>query len=682
MNTQKQHNHLTRFCETAVKTTQKFLKANPNVRVMPADKGNRTVIMDIEDYRTKMNTLLLDTNTYKQIKRDPTNRYQIMNNKIAQRMIDLKLIDQRTYYSLKTNTATCPRIYGQPKAHKPDLPLRPVVPNITAPAYNLSKFVSRILQSSIQSPYNVKDSFEFCQFINSVTLPPSYIMISLDVISLFTNIPHELVSTGIIENWQLIRTNTNICLDLFLEMITFCMECSYFQFDNKFYQQIAGTAMGNPLSPILAEIVMDTLINSVIRTFDTPIPIVKKYVDDLFLAVHQDTVPQVLNAFNNYHPKLQFTCEEEKNKQLPYLDILLIRKTDQTIHTQWYTKSIASGRLMNYYSFHPLSQKVNTAINFITRVDRLSTAYTNTQKYSVIRTHLSRNDYPTKLINRYWNRYINRNTTPTTIQTAPKLNCQPPNNTDGMPNQESALKNHQPSPTQTVTTHNSLQNSTNLPEQTTPTTMETSDDINRAQHPADNLAYRSIPYIADLSPRIAKILRREFSNVRIAYTNTNTVNTFLPIVKDTIPPLQKHNVIYSTKCKDCNSVYIGMTTNHLKTRLSGHQTTINQLEKLLSSGISTSDYQIRALREKTALIAHCIDNDHRFDLTTTQIIDHSYKKNSLPILEMCHIFNTQNSINKRTDVDNLNHTYAGILATLKPTNISNQNPSSRQHKHK
>lgn len=419
------------------------------------------------------------------------------------------------------------------------------------------------------------------------------------------------------------------------------MECSYFQFDNKYYQQVSGTAMGNPLSPILAEIVMDTLIDNVIKHLPIRITIIRKYVDDLFLTVPKESIEDVLHSFNSYHPKLQFTCEEEKDQQLPYLDMLLIRKQNQTIRTNWYTKSIASGRLLNYRSFHPMSQKMNTTLNFITRVEKLSTEYTTAQKYAIIRSHLRRNDYPTHLINRCWNRYINQNKPPTETTTN-----EPPQAIE----QESPPNRH---PQGTSPVHEA---STSLIQNNPPSP-------NKQLMPSS--CYISIPYIEGLSSRISKILKRDYSNIKISYTNKNNVGTLLPPIKDTIPPILQYNVIYRINCRDCESTYIGMTTNHLKTRLSGHQSTVNQLEKLLREGYSTADHPISTLREKTALISHCIDEDHRFDLTNTKIVDHSYKRSTLPILEMCHIFNNPTAVNKRTDVDHLNHTYTGILTSLK-----------------
>lgn len=314
----------------------------------------------------------------------------------------------------KTATATTPRIYGLPKAHKPNLPLRPVVPG-----YELSKYVCKILQASLDTKYNIRDSYSFCQYINTVTIPPGYVMVSFDVVSLFTNIPKQLVLHDIIQIWDTIKPHTEINLDLFLEIVSFCMDTSYFVFRNQFYEQIEGTAMGNPLSPTLADLVMNTLLDTVTTKIDCTISVIRKYVDDLMLLLPADKIQQILDVFNSYHPNIQFTYEMETGGKLPYLDMTLVRQTDDTIRTEWYMKPIASGRLLNFLSLHPLKQKINTIRNVIDRVNRLSTNFDERRKRETIIQILESNDYPRNLINRFLNHthWTSTNRDPTEDQT-------------------------------------------------------------------------------------------------------------------------------------------------------------------------------------------------------------------------------------------------------------------------
>lgn len=520
--------------------------------------------------------------------------------------------------------AVCPRIYGQPKAHKPGLPLRPVVPNVTAPSYNLSKFVGQVMQQSLVSKYNIKDSFSFCQFINNITLPGDHVLVSLDVKSLFTSIPKSLAINSIIMRWDEIRPNTNICLDLFLEIVEFCIDASYFRFDGQHYQQIFGTAMGNPLSPAIADWVMETLLDTVVRMLKIPLPFLRKFVDDLVTAIPLHQLDHVMETFNSYDVHTQFTYELEVDNKLPFLDMLLIRQDNQKIATQWYQKPIASGRFLNFHSYHPLGQKLNMAINFARRVNQLTTNLDQQAKMQIVDEQLKLNDYPKPLRHRIANRMNERSNDE---------------------NQQEILE----------------------------------------------YTYRRIPFIPHLSNKIDRVLQRDYNNIRLAKYNVRSARDYFTKVKDPVPPEQQTNVIYAIPCCHCEAMYVGMTTNRLKTRIHGHQTHYNTMDKLLERGIDVEDQEMIALGEKTALMHHSITKQHRFDLDRTKILDKNENTNTLQFLEMCHIVNNTNCINRRTDTEGLHAIYAGILHEVRNVNKTrkrndtqtrmNQNTLTPQQQH-
>ena len=607
------------FLEKARKTTNKFMKEHPNLVIVQSDKGNKTVIMQAEDYKLKMLELIKNSDIYQPLTRDPTNRWQTQNNNFVERLRSLKLIDTKTRHKLTAKNSLCPRIYGQPKSHKPGLPLRPVVPNMTAPTYNLSKFVGKIIQMSINSKYNVKDSFEFCDFINTVILPENYILVSLDVISLFTCIPKDLVCHDIIQHWDEIRPNAeNINLDLFLEITDLCIEASYFMFDGKIYKQTFGTAMGNPLSPTIADLVMEELLNSVIPKLNFSLPFIKKYVDDLITAIPIDQLQHVKDTFNSYNPHIQFTHETENNNRIPYLDMMLVRQPDRQVKTEWYQKPIASGRFLDYLSMHPQHQKINVAKNFISRVQRLSTNMEEKDKIEIMDHLLQLNNYPKSLRHRLINNRNNRTTSK-----------QPTDTTD--------------------------------------------------------YTYRSIAYIPTLSDKIEKYLKKDYPQIKLTTRNTSTIKQqFFTRIKDKIALEDNSNVIYSIPCDNCNSQYIGMTKNKVKTRMSGHKSNKTTLEKLKKQGLEKDDQQFTKLKEQTALLYHCIELDHTFNTENVKIIDRHRIGAALPTLEMCHIFNNSNTVNKRSDTEGLSSTYAGIFNTLHThkQNDRTKHKTNRNHKHK
>ena len=594
----------------AEKQTRMFFKQNPGILVLQADKGNKTVLMEKEEYITKMKMLVEDEHTYEKMAKDPTSNFQTKNNNIIKRLENLGILDHTTAAKMRTYKAVCPKIYGQPKAHKPGLPLRPVVPCMTSPAYQLSKYVANILQMSKTSKYNIRNSFEFCEYVNNVKLPDGHVLVSFDVVSLFTCIPKELVRKSVFKHWTQIEENTSICLDIFWEITDFCIDCSFFTFQGVYYKQKFGTAMGNPLSPIIADMVLEDLLEDGITKLDFPIPCLKKYVDDLFLSLPRDQIETVKNVFNGINPHLQFTTEEEVNNRLPFLDMMLVRKEDQTVKTEWYIKPIASGRFLNYHSCHPMHQKMNVASNFAQRVKNLSTNWDQNKIGQVIHHHLKLNDYPKTLINR--------------------------------------VINH----TRSVTKNG--------------TAMEESGQM-------ENKIYRSLTNVFGLTQRLTKTLRRDYPQVKIANKNQKTVGALIPPIKDKTAEEEQSNVIYQIHCNDCEGSYIGMTTTKLKNRISGHRSNLKKLTTLREAGYTNEDAAIICIREKTALVDHAAKTGHTFKLDNAKIVDRSFKTSNLPILESCHIKNTQHTVNKRTDTDNLHAAYANVLHMIQKNNTKRQN---------
>jgi len=100
--------------------------------------------------------------------------------------------------------------------------------------------------------------------------------------------------------------------------------------------------MGSPLSPILADVVMQDLELKAIKNLDFEIPVYYRYVDDILLITPAYKVDTILNAFNNIHSRLQFTVEYEKNKSISFLDLNLSVIND-TLYINWYKKETYSG---------------------------------------------------------------------------------------------------------------------------------------------------------------------------------------------------------------------------------------------------------------------------------------------------------------------------------------------------
>lgn len=173
--------------------------------------------MDQNEFHTKMMELLDGTTTYEKLDWDPTNRMQNLSNNLIASWIKRQYIDLQTGKDLKRYNSLPPKIYGQSKTHKDNCPLRPVVSCIQSPFYNLAKFLANILNKiAFKTNTHIKDSWHFKDFISKVTLLDNYTLVSLDVVSLYTNTPID-VATQILRNrWPEISRYTSIPMENFI----------------------------------------------------------------------------------------------------------------------------------------------------------------------------------------------------------------------------------------------------------------------------------------------------------------------------------------------------------------------------------------------------------------------------------------------------------------------------------
>lgn len=104
------------------------------------------------------------------------------------------------------------KFYCLPKVHKQELSIRPIVSAIDSPNSGITQLLTNILTVSYNktNPYYIKDSFEFASFINNYKIPENYVLISLDVVSLYTNIHKNLITNSIERHWSTIKEFTNI----------------------------------------------------------------------------------------------------------------------------------------------------------------------------------------------------------------------------------------------------------------------------------------------------------------------------------------------------------------------------------------------------------------------------------------------------------------------------------------
>ena len=273
-----------------------------------------------------MNEILKDDETYREINRNPLRKTTDKCNDFLKRWKKSGYINETTSFSLLNTDGNLPRAYGLPKIHKANYPLRIIISSIDSPTYFLAKFISNILSKSLTKPFSyVKDSIDLKNRLSKIFIPINYVLISLDISSLFTNVPHELVVEGLKKRFHQVVVNTNISEIEFIACVKFLLNSTYLTFNNKLYEQVYGTPMGSPISPILADIVMQDLETYCLKNIKFDIPVFSRYVDDILTLVPIDKIDYIIGVFNSFYPRLKFTHEMENNNRINFLETTIIR---------------------------------------------------------------------------------------------------------------------------------------------------------------------------------------------------------------------------------------------------------------------------------------------------------------------------------------------------------------------
>ena len=135
-------------------------------------------------------------------------------------------------------------------------------------------------------PSHIQDSKHFLQFLESLPpLPENAILVTADVTSLYTKIPHE---EGIESVLHYMKLHADILtpsapsphtIGILLETI---LKINNLSFMDKHFLQLVGTAMGNKAAPPYTNLFMGCQEETIREAFIWAIPFWKRFIDSPF----------------------------------------------------------------------------------------------------------------------------------------------------------------------------------------------------------------------------------------------------------------------------------------------------------------------------------------------------------------------------------------------------------------
>ena len=130
--------------------------------------------------------------------------------------------------------------------------------------------------------------------------------------------------------------------------------------------------MGNPLSPVVANIYMEHFEEMALNTATKRPSTWLRYVDDTFVVWNGDRneLNEFLTHLNSLRSSIQFTMEIEDNNSLPFLDVL-VTKNDSGLRTSVYRKRTHTDRYIHHTSNHHPAVKEGTIRCLANRAERI-----------------------------------------------------------------------------------------------------------------------------------------------------------------------------------------------------------------------------------------------------------------------------------------------------------------------
>ena len=231
-------------------------------------------------------------------------------------------------------------------------------------------------------------------------------------------------------------------------------------------------------------------------------------------------IKDILKNFNSYHSRLKFTYEIEFENTLSFLNLLMIKNEDSMIETNWHRKNTFSGRYLNYFSNHPLKQKIAIIINLVDTAILLSHEKFHEGNLETIENILMLNNDLKNSINKQ------------------------------IKNRIFQLKNKD-------------KNSFFIPKNN--------------EREIDYKRVVTVPYYGNLDCKIKRQLREY--NIITVFRNTSKLDKYIKLGKYPLEKFEISNVVYKIPCLDCSKTYVGQTGRMLFIRCDEHKNNINLNEK-------------------------------------------------------------------------------------------------------
>lgn len=371
----KMKDNLTRKERVALENLSK----NDEIMIKPADKGGAVVVMDTSYYITEAQRQLGNDVYYEQLSMNPIELMKSELRAILSKAKDSNWISDKEFSFLMNENPQMPCFYMLPKIHKnlehPEG--RPIISgngSLTEPS---SQFVDYFIKPLVRDlPSFIEDTTDVLCALMNITNATGCYMVTLDVASLYTNIDHQ-EGLEALQHYLSLRSDTTPPNEFLLSLTKWTLHNNVFIFQNSFYRQRKGTAMGACFAPNYANLFLgyweDTFVyNQRNNVFLDKVMFYCRFIDDIYL-IWSGSESELLD----FHKYLNSTNEniklsiEYSMTSIHFLDLSISIDDSGSLQTTIYRKSTDRNTLLRSDSFHANSLKNNIPVGQFQRLKRI-----------------------------------------------------------------------------------------------------------------------------------------------------------------------------------------------------------------------------------------------------------------------------------------------------------------------
>ena len=388
------------------------LQKDQQIIIKPWDKGAEIIILNFQDYIKSCSKHLKSKQTnadkgeestfYKKVDPFIIEHSKNQITQLLQEGLDNRIISKLEYEAMSPEEKGPGRFYCTFKVHKIHEvgsipPERPIVSCNNSITENIGQYVEfHIKDLSTQHESYLQDPPHFLRHIDVINkknkLPENAILVTRDVSSLFTNIPHDEGISCVTEVLNEAE-NKSIPTGFLTRMLGLVLKHNIFDFNNDFFQQIIGAAMGSRPAPPYANIFMARIIDKKITELSnllsennkSKLLLFKRFLDDLFM-IFLGTSKQLhifFSEINKIHPNIKFTMSHTLIKMSNCLENVNVKRNIQyrfwthsvkkngQIITDLYRKPNDCNQYLLTSSCHPIECFENIPFSLAMRINRI-----------------------------------------------------------------------------------------------------------------------------------------------------------------------------------------------------------------------------------------------------------------------------------------------------------------------